>query len=131
MTAPQHFLIVTPDPRAPEETDYFTYAVECPGVTDKCRRYEDCSADNAERDLLEDALDADTQRPVAHGVKHLLIDETWCAATDLCNVRDHDGLPDAVAGRFPPGRHAIDFDFGDGTEIAVHASDPADVEATR
>jgi hypothetical protein len=125
----QHFLIVTPDPADPDDTDLFDYAVECPGVTDACRRYEDCVPDNAELEHLENAYD-DSAVPFAHGVKHIHIDGMWCAATDKCNVRDHDGLGDAVAGRFPTGRHAVDFDFGDGTEIAVYASDPAELAAT-
>lgn len=122
MTAPQHFLIVTSDPNEPEETDFFTYTVECPGVTDSCRRYEDCVPDDPERTLLEEAVDNETE-PIAHGVKHLMLDGVWCAATDRCNVQNHDALPNEVAGRFPVGRHAIDFDFGDATEIEVFLSD--------
>jgi hypothetical protein len=126
----QHFLIVTPDPNDPDDQDLFTYAVECPGVTDECRRYEDCVAGDAERELLEEAID-NGEALIAHGVNHLMIDGVWCAATNLCNVCDHDGLPDAAAGRFPAGRHAIDYDFGDGTEIAVYAPDPEDAVSAR
>lgn len=122
MTNAQHFLIVTADPDDPSDKDLFQYEVECPGVTDECRRYEDCVPDGPERTLLQEAVDNEGT-PIAHGVKHLMIDGTWCAATNLCNVRDHDGLPDAVVGLFPVGRHAIDWDFGDGTELAVYASD--------
>ena len=129
MTDTQHFLIVTADHEDPGDPDLFSYAVECPGVTDECRRYEDCVATDTERQLLEAAQDNGTE-PVTHGVKHLMIDAVWCAATQMCNVRDHDGLPDAVAGRFPVGRHAIDWDFGDGTEIAVYPSEPSEA-ATR
>jgi len=128
MTDTQHFLIVTTDPDDPNDADLFEYMVECPGVTDECRRYEDCVPNDAERELLDKAMDNEAE-PVAHGVKHLEIDGTWCAATNLCNVRDHDGLPDAVTGRFTVGRHAIDWDFGDGTEIAVYASDAEPVSA--
>jgi hypothetical protein len=131
MTDTQHFLIVAADPDNPGDEDLYEYEVECPGVTDACRRYEDCVPDDHERTLLEEAVDNETE-PIAHGVKHLLLDGMWCAATDRCNVRDHDALPNEVAGRFPVGRHAIDFDFGDATEIEVFLSDSdAGAVATR
>ncbi len=118
LVADQHFLIVTPDADYPTDEDLLTYDAECPGVTDSCRRYEDCRANEAEADLLEAAVD-NGEPAVAHGAKHLKIDGLWCAATDNCNVISHDGLPATVAGRFEPGRHPIDFDFGDGTEIVI------------
>jgi hypothetical protein len=76
--------------------------------------------DDAERRALDTAVDNGVI-PIAHGVRHLMIDGVWCAATERCNVADHDGLPDDVEGRFQQGRHPVDFDFGDGTEIAIFA----------
>lgn len=113
-----HILIVTPDADEPSETDLFTYEIECPGVTDACRRYEDCRPDDAERELLETAIDNE-QPVIAHGARHLMFDGLWCAETDRCNVAGHDGLGSDVAGRFAPGRHPVEFDFGDGTEIVI------------
>lgn len=113
-----HVLIVTPDPDDPNDEDLFTYDSECPGVTDRCRSYQDCQADEAEREALETAID-NGQPVVAHGARHLKFDGLWCAETDHCNVIAHDGLPEAIAGRVGPGRHPFDFDFGDGTEIAI------------
>lgn len=125
-----HFLIVTPGADDPTDSDLFTYEIECPGVTDACRRYRDCVAGDAERKSLEDAVD--NERPaVAHGARHLMFDGTWCAETQHCNVAGHDSLPDDVAGRFAPGRHPIEFDFGDGTEIAIFALDDLATTASR
>lgn len=129
MSSP-HVLIVTPDAEDPTDTDLFTYAVECPGVTDACRRYEDCVAGEAERRFLEAAAD-NGQPVVAHGARHLMFDGLWCAETQWCNVVGHDSLPDDVAGRFAPGRHPVDFDFGDGTEIAIFAVGETAVAASR
>jgi hypothetical protein len=114
-----HILIVTPDRDDPTDEGLFTYEIECPGVTDACRRYEDCSAGEDEREELEAAEDSGRRPAVAHGKRHFMFDGVWCAETDHCNVVGHDGLDNDVAGRFTPGRHPVDFDFGDGTEIVI------------
>jgi hypothetical protein len=108
-----HYLVVEVDP---EDGEALIYSVECGGVTDACRRYEDCIPDAAERSLLGEAAE---EKPVAHGKRHIMVDGAWCAETTACNVADHDGLGDDVAGRFPVGRHLIDWDFGDGTELFI------------
>jgi hypothetical protein len=126
-----HVLIVTADADGPTDTDLFAYEIECPGVTDSCRRYEDCSASEEEREELEAAEDAGQRPAVAHGKRHFMYDGVWCAETDCCNVAGHDNMPDDVAGRFEPGRHPVDFDFGDGTEIAVFPLNNPDATVTR
>lgn len=119
MTDPPHILVVTVDP---EDLDVIDCTVECPGVTDECREYRDCVADDAERAALVRA-DDDGLPTVAHGQRHLMIDGMWMAETDFCYVQGHDGLPDEVVDRFPPGRHPIEHDVGDGTELFVFALD--------
>ena len=126
-----HVLIVTPDAGDPADSDLFTYEIECPGVTDSCRRYEACSAGAEERENLEAAEDAGQRPAVAHGQRHFMYDGVWCAETDRCNVAGHDSMPNDVAGRFQPGRHPVDFDFGDGTEIAIFAINDLATAATR
>lgn len=125
-----HILIVTPDADDPADADLFTYEVECPGVTDACRRYEDCKAGEDEREQLEAAEDSGLRPAMAHGKRHFMFDGVWCAETDQCNVACHDGLGNDVDGRFEPGRHPVDFDFGDGTEIAIFALDDLATTAT-
>lgn len=122
-TTGQHILVVTADAEDPDP-DLYEYDVECPGVADDCRRYEDCLATADEVAALQSAADNGSEA-VAHGRKHLHIDGMWMAATDLCYVATHDGMPDAVAGRFEPGRHPITWDVGDGTELIVFAPDGA------
>jgi hypothetical protein len=116
-------LIVTPDADDPTNEHLFAYEIDCPGVTDACRRYEDCKADQDEREHLEAAEDAGHRPATAHGKRHFMFDGVWCAETDHCNVAGHDALGNDVAGRFAPGRHPVDFDFGDGTEIAIFSID--------
>jgi hypothetical protein len=111
-----HILIVKPDPDDPESLDY---EVECPGVTDACREYRDCLANDSEQAALVRAMD-DGQPIVAHGKRHLNIEGTWMAETDFCYVQGHDGLPDAVDGYFPVGRHAIGWDVGGGMDIEIY-----------
>jgi hypothetical protein len=111
-----HILIVTavhPDENDPERTE-LEYTVECPGVTDACRRYEDCRASLAEQDLLYRSEDR-----IAHGQRHISIDSCWMAETPFCNVMTNDWLQDSADGRFPLGRHPITWDVGDGTEMFV------------
>lgn len=112
-----HVLVVTADPDDPERLDY---SVECPGVTDECRMYRDCLAGKAERSALDRAAD-DGEPLVAHGKRHLKVDGAWMAETDHCYAQGHDGLPDTAVDRFPVGRHPIEWDTGDGTEIYIVA----------
>lgn len=119
VTAP-HILVVTADPDPEFEHDY---AVECPGVTPECQRWEPC-------DRYDCPVPSDTDeaydRPVAHDEVHRYIGDRWMTPTGSCYLVWHDGLPDAVAGRFKPGRHPICWDVGDGTELWIFALDPAD-----
>jgi hypothetical protein len=89
----------------------YDYALTCPGVTDHCRAFVDCVANDDEREFLEDADD-----PIAHGKKHIMIDALWMAATDDCLYVGHDNLPDEAARLgLPAGYHAVDVDYrGDG-----------------
>lgn len=116
-----HFLIVAAHPDDPEE---FTYDVECPGVTDACREYRDCLAGDVEVAALHQAWNAGEPR-VAHGKRHLFIDNMWMAETDHCHLQDHDRLPDAVDGRFEVGWHAIDWDFDEDGLVIIAIDDKA------
>lgn len=119
----QHFLIVTPDPQDPQERDFYTYEVECPGVTDACRLWKSCDGadpDHAALEMLAEGSDSD---PIAHGVRHREIAgwTGWWAATDDCYVQTHDRLGDAAENYFGPGRHPIRWEVGDGTELEIYA----------
>lgn len=115
-----HYLVVTPDPQDPQERDWFSYSVECPGVTEECRRWEDCVHNAVDVERLEEMADQGAPEPVLHGKRHRKIGGTWMAETDECYVARHDGLGDAVAGYYSAGRHPIGWDVGDGTELEVY-----------
>ncbi|RKR92851.1 hypothetical protein BDK92_7333 [Micromonospora pisi] len=126
MTTPRtHFLVVTPDERDPQERDYFEYTVECPGVTDECRKWLECLPGTDGRAALENAYDNGDNEPIQHGLRHKKINHKWMAETTGCYLQDHDALGDAVAGYFAAGRHPIGWDVGDGTELEIHALDSA------
>jgi|SRR5687767_9337383 hypothetical protein len=118
MGSAPHMLVVTADPDDPEILDH---EVECPAVTDECREWRWCTVAEctvpAEYNFGADAI--------GHGERHKYIKDRWMVPTDNCYVVCHDGLPDAVADRFPVGRHAIGWDVGDGTEIEIYAIEPA------
>ncbi|MEU4399760.1 hypothetical protein [Micromonospora orduensis] len=122
MTNPPHVLVVT-RPTEPGVIDP-TYTIECPGVTDDCRSYEDCRPEQAEIDLLDDA---DDEAPVAHGVRHRHLNDLWMAATDQCYLAtDADGVADAADElKLAPGRYPVkaifDPDFGSVEELVVLA----------
>lgn len=116
-----HYLVVAPDPQDPQERDWFSYAVECPGVTGECRLWTPCPPGS---DCDTGRLDAAYKRnpfqdQVLHGLRHRQINDRWTAETTHCFLVDHDGLGDAVAGYFSAGRHPIGWDVGDGTELEV------------
>jgi hypothetical protein len=106
-----HILIVTPDADDLADTDLFTYEVECPGVTPACEGWIECDSDECDHDELDEY--AARGEGDHHGRPHRMIDGLWMVQTGHCAVVNNDGLQDEVAGRFPPGKHEIDFDFGD------------------
>jgi hypothetical protein len=112
-----HYLIVTADPEDPQERDFYDYEVECPGVTDECRRWEQCVASTC---TVAREYQFDAREALGHGEHHRYINGMWMTPTEHCYVQGHDGLPDAVAGYFELGRHPIGWDVGDGTEIEVY-----------
>lgn len=121
MTTPTkiHYLVVTPNPEDPGNDDANNHEVECPGVTPECEGWLECADDDCDHDALEDAESEGDGEPIQHGKTHRNIAGMWMTQTGQCYLAGHDGLPDAVAGQFAPGRHAISWDVGDGTEVEV------------
>lgn len=121
-TRQPHVLVVA-EPTEPGVIDP-TYTIECPGVTDDCRSYEDCLPEQNEIDALGDG---DDEAPVAHGVRRRYLNDTWMAATDRCYLAsDADGVADAAdALKLAPGRYPVkaifDPDFGSVEELLVLA----------
>ncbi len=123
-----HALVVAEDADNPGDP---LYRLECPGVTDDCRAYEDCVADADEVAALDRAADDGDDTPTAHGVEHRHIDGMWMAATDHCLYATHPLLPDC--GEYlttTPGRYEVTCHYiGDGDiELLlspVHACPPS------
>jgi hypothetical protein len=112
-----HVLIVSADPDDPLDREQFAYIVECPGVTERCQAWKTCTTEECNVDEL---LAADTSQPVLHGAEHRLIDDDWMVRSEGdCYVASHDHLPDAAPAYLNPGRYAISWFPGDGTELEI------------
>lgn len=131
-TAP-HVLVIAFDcdgeeahPGEPHDKDCDQeYSVECPGVEDSCREYLACQAESCQGN--GDGLGEDDG--VAHGVEHRYIAGQWMLPTDRCYIAGHDQLPDAASDlSLAPGRHPVEHDVGDGTELYLYVlKEPSNV----
>ncbi|MEU1761202.1 hypothetical protein [Micromonospora sp. NPDC005652] len=119
LPAGEHILVVTGE----GESHELDYAIECPGVTGRCRMWRDCHWCHARTDGEFDSWES--TNVVAHGMTHRYIGDRWMVPTEECFVRDNDDLG-AVAGDLglKPGRYAVDHDSGDGTELILFARHP-------
>ncbi len=122
MTAPTmllstlvHVLVVGRDPDGE-----LAYEVRCPGVTDQCRRYEDCNAGPNERFALAEAL-TNGWDVRCHGRHHRKVAGVWMQATDHCYVASHYALEErAAAAGLEPGEYPILWSSGaDGTDLEI------------
>lgn len=127
-----HVLVLTGPCEDCEATDHaapcvndqhsYDYAVECPGVTDACRMYRECTACSV-RAAAGLPPEADEETGMGHGVPHRRIGGLWMTPTDDCYVQTIDGLADAVADlNLSLGRYLIDHDFpGDPNSLLLFA----------
>lgn len=107
-----HILVVSLDP---EHLGELLVEVECPGVTDRCQAWAGCPRQYCDvDDMMSNRLAL-----IAHDVEHRLIADRWMIPTGECYVATHDRLGGAVPV-LPPGRYAISWSVGDGTELDVH-----------
>ncbi len=115
LTTQVHVLVVTSGP-----DDKLSYQVQCPGVTDQCRRYEDCGASPDESLALTEAV-ANGWDVRSHGRHHRRIAGVWMQATDHCYVASHHALQERATAAGPgPGRYPILWSSGDaGTDLEI------------
>jgi hypothetical protein len=125
VTHPPHILTITET-----TTDGITereYAIECPGITDRCRTYRPCQHPTCNRDDKDERTEK-----TAHGEQHIWLDEAvvdgWYIPTNDCYLVDHDNLPDAASG-LPAGRHLVHAYFGDGFELELIAQPAGNLTA--
>jgi hypothetical protein len=78
----------------------FDVKVDCPGVVDSCRAWEECMECNA-LDLDSDAHEELEQTGVAHGQEHQTLECGWATRTEDCILAVHDELRDIVDDSFP------------------------------
>jgi hypothetical protein len=112
----RHVLAITAKPD-PGDGVHPSFTIECPGVTDACRCWWECTTCKA-ADIrhLEDIGD-----DVAHGVRHEHVgDNGWSTPSDDCLLQISEYTPDVVhdlvyglnleVGRYP----IVKFLFEDG-----------------
>lgn len=115
MTTP-HVLVVTADGPA------IRYAVECPGVTEQCQLWGECTdctpADDA---ALAAVAEAGERFSAAHGVDHQRFAD-WCIPTGLCFVATHYDLDDVArdAGFTEPGRYDVGYEIEDESWLSLY-----------
>lgn len=130
-----HVIVVTEVPAPPDEPDAepeFESKVECPGVTDSCRTWWECTicADalaKDEDDSYRDRLDENSE---AHGVEHRLMEFGWAAPSQDCWAQVADDRPDAIEDVFrldhrpmTVGRYPVVIGSGDPLTFAFAALD--------
>jgi hypothetical protein len=120
---PPHTLVVTGAYHPDEDVDDRDYTIVCAGVTDACRRWEDCTVADCTvtAEYQHSARDA-----LGHGQRHNHIDGVWMTPTDRGMYVGHDGVPEAAdhldltAGVYP-----VDVDYiGDG-DVHLAVVEPA------
>lgn len=114
--AEPHVLVVS---YASDDDEYPEFDLECPGVTDACMAWRECTEDvfpcNADRDqvdVYEELLRLDD---LVHGVEHRYWDgKVWvptpsCFAAIAIHLPDTalDALDPPTGGRVQPGRYPV------------------------
>lgn len=117
-----HILVIAP-PIA--EGHYPRVTVECPGVTDSCRAWDECMEAGC-RDPEDDVLDKLCNEEPVHGVVHERIGGVgWCTPTERCWPQTTD-VAEALEGMEPPpGRYTFRWSVEDDEYIVVHDLQPA------
>lgn len=112
-----HVLIVAENPDQP---DSYHYTVECPGPSPDCEAWTTCDTTDCHFRNLGPDRDGQPD-PIQHGTEHRLIGDEWMIrAAGECYVAGHHRLPAAAAiNDLTPGRYAIKWFVGDGTELGI------------
>lgn len=93
----------------------FTFELKCPGVTDACRAYSECTDEACDVSKLEDlCYEQGEDSPVLHGVVHESLDYGFGVPLDYCMIQVDDGLYD-VAEDF-----ALKYKLGAGEYVVEH-----------
>lgn len=77
--AQPHILVITGDPTQPSRK--WDYAIECPGVTDECRVYNECIGCRQNREPAGKQIGG---RREIHGVEHTWTTFGWATPSDDC-----------------------------------------------
>lgn len=118
MTA-EHVLVITPDSDGPDDNEpYYSYAVECPGVTDDCRAWKGCEV--CPREMTDEQDDDLWDDGEAHGEEHRKIQGEWMVPTASCFVAGFDELYESARYLdLPAGRWPVAFTVEDDGELLI------------
>lgn len=89
-TVPPHTLTVT------ETDDGMYYRLDCDGVTDACRTWQECYAPGCSTDTLDRMEEDGDDEPEVHGVRHKRLDQGWSVPTARCWLREDPDWPAAA-----------------------------------
>lgn len=94
------------------------YKIDCDGVTDACRMWQECLVEGCDQAVLDREEEDGGDEPVLHGMPHRRLDDGWSTPTGLCFLPLADAWPErAVELGLTPGeyrvRHVLEVDGGD------------------
>ena len=115
-----------------DEAGVAEYRVECPGLTDNCNSYAECSDDPCNDDDLDRQFDAGDDSPVLHGEVHHRIDGDWMRQLGQCFIATHPGLVNAArklnvphdGGELAAGEYRVTVDTtGNPTDLVLELAE--------
>lgn len=124
MTAPAHTLIVAHDLGLPDAE--LTYRIDCGGVTEACRTWQECLESECDRKALEEAEFDGDDEPEAHGVVHRNVGNLgWLTEVPGCVLRLYDWIDSARDLKLPVGSYPFHpvWDY-DGEYFDIKLEDP-------
>ncbi len=74
--------------------DGLHYKLDCDGVTDACRAWQECDALGCTTDALDRAEEDGDDEPVAHGVAHKSLNIGWAVPLEECWLKSDPDWPE-------------------------------------
>lgn len=91
--------------------------IECPGVTDDCRAWDECMESGCRRPD-DETLDRLSDEQPVHGQVHVRISDLgWCVPTSNCWLQTTDASDEADG--LDPGRYVFDWRCEDGEYLVL------------
>lgn len=129
MSADQHTAAIRHDPEshALDCHDDCRVSLACPGVTDSCRTWWECTiCRDALHGMDEDARDQFDEdlyeTEVAHGEEHRQIDGMWMTPSNDCIGLSLDTDAGDLVDTLPDGDHPVDLACDEGFVNVIHGA---------